>query len=204
MNLYWQYFILISLLLPIVFCPGPMTMFCLSNGMSITRKKSIVAILGGSMAYSIQMFITFIGIDLLDEYPSVIVVIRFVGVFYLAYIGLQYLFSQKTIQLSKNKSLEKNYPQIFLSGFLVAISNPKSIVVYISIFPKYIDPNRALLLQYITLGSLFLVLQFTSAYTYTTLGKYLFSWTRTPIHQLLFRLIVGLALLTASVLLLQT
>lgn len=203
MNTYLEYLIFIGLLLPIVYCPGPMTMFCLSNGISIDRKNSIVAIFGGSTAYSVQMMTTFIGINLLENNPGIILLVRAIGVLYLGYLGLQHLFTNKTLTVD-TRARTKSYRKSFLSGFLVAIANPKSIVVYMSIFPKFIDIHRPILSQYLEIGLIFLLLQFCSAFTYTTLGKTLFSWTKHPRNQLIFRLCVGSALLFASFLLLVT
>lgn len=203
MNTYQEYFFLASLLLPIVFCPGPMTIFCMSNGINLGRRTSILAILGGSTAYGLQMLVTFVGIDLLETYPGCIVIIRMVGVFYLARLGLKYLFTNKVFTQASFPSSTQAKKKLFVSGFFVAISNPKSLLVYISIFPKFFHINQPVFIQYTKMGTMFLVLQFFSALTYTTLGENILKWTEKSSHQFIFRITVGCALLGASFLLFQ-
>lgn len=198
-----DYMAYVGMILPILCCPGPMTMFCMSNGVSVGKMRSVSGILGGTSAYIFQIFVVLAGITLLQHNSAMLNAVRYIGSLYLAYLGLQYILSRNSSSVKGNSDQAKflSHQRIYFSGFLIAISNPKSILIYLSIFPQFVDPAFPVLRQYVFISIIFLVLQFISAFGYVILGARLFQWVQTNHYEKVFYQWVGTSLLLVAIML---
>ena len=193
---FFKYFLIF---LPIVYCPGPMTMLCMSHGMSVGPVRSLPSFLGGTSAYIIQMLVVLFGMSLLQGNPLILTTIRYTGAAYLGYMGWNYLFRKKSLLGGTVRDQNLSKKGLFLSGFLVAISNPKAALVFTSIFPRFIDLQSSYTSQYMKVCVIFLVLQFTSAFSYALMGETFFRWVTKANKEAFCCKVIGITLAAIAV-----
>jgi threonine/homoserine/homoserine lactone efflux protein len=71
---------------------------------------------------------------------SLFMVIKYLGAFYLLWLGFSLLKSQKKTTITVNNVKEKsNLLASFLAGFFLTLGDIKAIVFYVSLFPVFID-----------------------------------------------------------------
>lgn len=75
--------------------------------------------------------------------------------------------------------------------FLVAIGNPKAILIFTAFLPQFIVPDEHISAQFITLGAMFLVLEWIAIAIYAYLGLHLQRWLAGTKAKKLFNRICG-------------
>lgn len=84
-------------------------------------------------------------------------VVKYVGAFYLVYLGVQMIRSSPVegpVAVPAAISLKR----IFRDGFVVALLNPKTTVFFAAFLPQFLRPNAPPMFQSMVLGSLFVVI----------------------------------------------
>lgn len=194
----------IAILTAIIYCPGPMMMFCMANSIKRGPRAVLPALWGGSSAYIVQLIVVSLGLGLLLRHSvEAFDIIKWIGAAYLIYLGLKQWWS-KDVNVKK-KALEeaKRYSagKMYFQGFLVGATNPKSIIIFTALFPQFIDPHEPHLPQLLVLSILFLVIQFFGALSYTYFGGEIFKWLKKRKKEKLIRRIAGTILIAAGILL---
>jgi len=156
--------------------PGPNNFTAMYNGMQSGSMSAVVAAIGRNLAFSILMLVSALGLG------AIIVssvfwfgVVKWLGVVYLLYIGVK-TWRSAPIALDEHESENKS---IALSGhylrgrqeFLIAISNPKAILIFTAIFPQLLDLTLPVTPQFIVIGVTFIVAEFFAAYIYAVSGN---------------------------------
>lgn len=156
--------------------PGPNNFTAMYNGMQSGTASAVIAATGRNLAFSILMLVSALGLG------AIIVssifwfgVVKWLGVAYLLYIGIK-TWRSAPMALDEHESENKN---IVLSGhylrsrqeFLIAISNPKAILIFTAIFPQLLDLTLPVAPQFVVIGVTFIVAEFFAAYVYSMSGK---------------------------------
>lgn len=90
-----------------------------------------------------------------------------IGSLYMLWLGLKLLFSKRA--LVQNTQL--GYQQHFRQELFMALSNPKAILVFLSIFPNFIYPSDNFFLKFALLGLIAMLAEFIMAYSYALFGS---------------------------------
>ncbi|WP_404942497.1 LysE family translocator, partial [Pseudomonas sp. GW456-L14] len=87
--------------------------------------------------------------------------------------------------------------------FLVAIGNPKAILIFTAFLPQFVDPAAPVPGQFLVLGALFLLLEWIAISAYACMGLHMRRWFAEPRGKKIFnRCCAALLSAAASVLLL--
>lgn len=161
---YYLYFS-ISLLASISI--GPSVILAASNGVNFGRKKALAGVFGHVSAVMILALISASGLGLiLMTSELAFSLIKYAGAGYLVYIGVaiwrskgQWAFADKNGQIPAKRAL-------FKQSLLLGLSNPKALVFFSALFPQFIQPEQAILPQFLLLAgtSLCNAFVFTSIY----------------------------------------
>lgn len=161
---YYLYFS-ISLLASISI--GPSVILAASNGVNFGRKKALAGVFGHVSAVMILALISASGLGLiLMTSELAFSLIKYAGAGYLVYIGVaiwrskgQWAFADKNGQIPAKRVL-------FKQSLLLGLSNPKALVFFSALFPQFIQPEQAILPQFLLLAgtSLCNAFVFTSVY----------------------------------------
>lgn len=189
---YLSFFILV---LMIVYSPGPMTIFMMANGMKMQYKNIWPILIGANNAYLCSIILFSFGLtQILQKNLIVIKMIHISGILYLFYMAYNH-WNKKTITVIENESLKiSSNSSLYLKGALIALSNPKTIILFGIIFPQFILQNKNFLIQTTFFGATFLVLQFSSGCIYAYLGRGIKNILEKPSSQHLMNKISALIL----------
>ncbi len=101
-------------------------------------------------------------------------VVKWVGVCYLAFLGVMLLRSRGTLDgalQSAEASNAASARSIFLKSFLVAATNPKGYLFFSAFLPQFIDPSAPQLQQYAALALIFAGIDFIVMFGYALFGS---------------------------------
>ncbi|GAB5072354.1 leucine efflux protein LeuE [Citrobacter sedlakii] len=136
---YWTY--LVGAIF-IVLVPGPNTIFVLKNSVGRGIKGGYLAASGVFIGDAVLMFLAYAGVaTLIKTTPVLFNIVRYLGAFYLLYLGAKILWS--TLKSKGSGASEDAVPfgAIFKRALVLSLTNPKAILFYVSFFVQFIDVN---------------------------------------------------------------
>jgi len=172
-----NFLLYLQILLFLFITPGTPRILIASYSMSYGIEKSIWTALGDISANTIQMIVvTFLIGSFLLSYPSIMIVMKWLGVAYLCYLAYE-LFNTKVKKFDSDKQhYSKTKISFFRDGFLVAGLSPKAIIFIGAIFPNFMNFNDNYISQFIILAVTYVVLDFSSLMIYALGARKISLW----------------------------
>jgi len=152
-------FALLSFVLIIL--PGPNVLFVISRSLVLGRAAGVGTALGGQLGIYAQVAAVALGIGaLVQRSVAVFTVVKLAGAAYVVYLGVQAIRHRKELWAALGAAVEaKSVRRIVSDGFLVGVSNPKSIVFFMAVLPQFVDRSAGHIpFQILLLGTLFIVI----------------------------------------------
>lgn len=137
--------------------PGPNVALNVANSVTYGPRYGFLTVAGTSAAMIPQLALTCIGMAAALRFLSdVFEILRWAGVAYLVYIGWRQWVAP-VVDLTAIHAQPKSVKAIFWRGFLVSLTNPKTLLFYGAFFPQFVDVQEPLLPQMVVLSAIFLV-----------------------------------------------
>ncbi len=141
-----------------IITPGPNVALILSNSLAYETKYGATTVAGISSAMILQIALTLFGMTaLLTLFSDIFEWVRWIGVAYLLYLGIQKLRNNAD-DLSSVKNQRKSLKYIYWQGFVVSLLNPKTMLFYSAFFPQFVNPEHEVGTQFFVLGLTFFCL----------------------------------------------
>src|SRR5262249_27242344 len=129
-------FLLITLVLVIV--PGPIVTLVIATGATRGTRAALITVIGTTLGNGVLLACIALGLNwILKTSSEVFEVLRWVGAAYLVWLGVQ-------TWRHAGQNVEPAAPRgrVYVSrGFLVAVTNPKTIAFFTALLPQFIDPS---------------------------------------------------------------
>ncbi len=137
--------------------PDTSQLLIISNCVRHGLRRSAYTIAGDLTANSLQMTGAAFGLAaIIASSASAFVWIKWLGVAYLVWIGVQLIFSKdQPDDVTASKSGQ--WFRLFRQGFVTSMANPFAVVFFGALFPQFIDPAIPVLPQLLILGVTYLV-----------------------------------------------
>jgi threonine/homoserine/homoserine lactone efflux protein len=154
-------FALASLLLILI--PGPSVLFVVGRSLSLGRRGGLLSVLGNELGAVPLLAAVALGVGTIvaDSLP-VFTAIKLLGAAYLAYLGVQTIRHRRDGETVVADETPRRVPalRIVRQGFLVGVTNPKTIVFFVAVLPQFVDLHHGgpVPLQMMVLGITFLVI----------------------------------------------
>ncbi len=182
--------------------PGPSHLLMLSNSMASGFRPSIATAAGDLSANVLQMLAAGLGLaTVLTASRHGFVVVKWAGVAYLAWLGMQQI---RRPFASQGELLEappvSSRRKLWLQGFVTSAANPKAVVFFAALFPQFLSKELAFWPQMLILGATYIAIDATFLLTYGASADWLASRLKGSTRRWLDRL-AGSCLLGAAVLL---
>ncbi|ORT51751.1 homoserine transporter [Vibrio sp. qd031] len=160
--------------------PGSGTVNSISNGINFGARRSLAAVAGLQVGLVCHIALVGAGIGaLVAQSATAFTVIKWVGVVYLVWLGIQKW--RETSGMSVTDSHEQlSSTTLFRQAVLVNLTNPKSIVFLVALFPQFIDPSQPQFVQLLILGVTTVVIDGAVMIGYTTLASQLRRAVQSP------------------------
>ncbi len=125
--------------------PGPTNIILLSSVLNFGYKKSLPFMLANIISYPVLMGFTALGIGMfLIEHPTLMSLLKTVGVIYLTYMAYKIATSTHSYNTSETQT---NKPFTFWQGLIYPWLNPKAWIVYTSTISIYVSSSHNSLSQ---------------------------------------------------------
>lgn len=130
--------------------PGPDFFLILQTSIRMQLRFALAVCSGIAAANGCYLIIAVMGLEIVRNMPSVMLVLKYLGSGYLIYIGILLLMAPKrSIEEKKANGIlqRESLPHQFMIGFLSAALNPKNAVFYLSLFTAMVSPQTPLPLR---------------------------------------------------------
>jgi threonine/homoserine/homoserine lactone efflux protein len=143
--------------------PGPGVAALVGQSLGGSMRTSLFFLLGMSLGDVTYLTVAIVGLAAIAEaWAGALLVIKAMGGAYLVYLA--YVFWTSDVTVSKVRSRkDRSNTAAFLSGYVITIANPKTVIFYLALAPAVLDMGNVaafdwLWLSLITIAVLFAVL----------------------------------------------
>ncbi|MGB7012380.1 MAG: LysE family translocator [Pseudolabrys sp.] len=129
-------YLLITFVLVIV--PGPIVTLVIATGASRGIRAALVTVAGTTLGNAVLLACIAFGLNwILKTSAEVFEILRWIGAGYLVWLGVQtWRHAGKTLEAPEPRH------RVYVSrGFLVAMTNPKTIAFFTAFLPQFVDPG---------------------------------------------------------------
>lgn len=196
----------LTLFLPACFAlnmaPGPNNLLSVSNATRYGYRTSCLAGVGRLLAFAGMIALASAGLAvMLQTSEWLFYGIKILGAAYLFYLACQ-LWKANPQAETQTRTAEAGLLALARQEFLVAVGNPKAILIFTAFLPQFVDPAQPVTPQFALLGLLFLVLEWIAIAAYAYMGLHMRRWFARPQGKRMFnRCCAGLLSAAATVLL---
>ncbi|MGG5260741.1 LysE family translocator [Phycicoccus avicenniae] len=144
----------------IVAIPGPSVLFTIGRALSAGRRAALLTVLGNAGGILTQIVAIAVGLGpVVASSAAVYTGLKLVGAGYLVWLGVQSFRHRGDLA----DSLAGELPvapaaHAVRAGYLVGVTNPKSLVFFMALLPQFVDPGRPVAAQLLVLGAVFAVI----------------------------------------------
>lgn len=150
--------------------PGPGIFYVLTRSIKGGRSEGIASTLGTTVGGLCHVVAAALGLSAILATSAVAFgVVKYVGAAYLIYLGLRMLWQKDTFEQADLVAL-KNDRDAFRQGIITEALNPKTALFFLAFLPQFINPNGAVMGQFLLLGSISVLLNSTADLIVATLA----------------------------------
>jgi threonine/homoserine/homoserine lactone efflux protein len=167
----WVTFLVASLLF--IQVPGPSLLFTLGRALTVSLRDALLSVVGNALGLLTQVVLVAVGLGaVVAASATAYTVLRIAGAAYVVWLGVQAIRHRadaRTALLTGQRPPERAGLAL-RTGFLVGVSNPKTIVFFVAFLPQFTDPGAAALPQVAALGLAFALLAVVSDSVWATVA----------------------------------
>lgn len=142
----------------LILLPGPNVALIVANSIAHGARYGLVTVAGTSSAMAFQLALTVLGMTtLLAVMANWFEWLRWLGVAYLVYLGVR-AWRAPAIDLTQAPPQPRSARAIYLRGFLVSLTNPKTLLFYGAFLPQFVTAEADMTAQLVLLSATFLVI----------------------------------------------
>jgi homoserine/homoserine lactone efflux protein len=147
-------FVLASTILILI--PGPNVSLIVANSIAYGTRYGLLTVAGTSSAIVVQLALATLGLTAtLDMLAGWFEWVRWVGVAYLLYLGVRQ-WAAAPVDLTHTRPQPRSFRAIALRGFLISLTNPKTLLFYGAFFPQFVSADAPIVPQVVLLSLTFL------------------------------------------------
>jgi len=142
----------------LVLVPGPNVAIIVANSLTHGVRYGLICVAGVSSAQAILLSCIVFGFAaIVAALGAAFEWIRWIGVVYLIYLGIQIMRSLPE-DLDQSEAPRKSIKRTFGEAVLVSATNPKVLLFYGAFFPQFVDTGRPIVMQLVLLALTFWVI----------------------------------------------
>jgi threonine/homoserine/homoserine lactone efflux protein len=140
--------------------PGPSVLFTVSRALTVGRRSALYTVIGNEIGEYAQVAAVAFGVGaLVERSAEIFAIVKWGGAAYLVYLGVQAIRHRRSMTSELAGRTAPVRPlRAVRDGFIVGVTNPKSIVIFVVVLPEFTDRAPGYLpvqLQMLILGGLF-------------------------------------------------
>lgn len=141
----------------LILIPGPNVALIVANSVAHGTRFGLLTVAGTSSAVVVHLALTVLGATaILNFLAASFDWLRWAGVVYLVWLGVR-AWRAPAVDLAGTEAQARSVRLIYGRGFLVGLTNPKTLLFYGAFLPQFITPGPAAADQLLLLAVTFLV-----------------------------------------------
>ena len=195
----------LSVFLPTAFIvaisPGANNVLSLTHGAIAGFYPTVFSLTGRFVAFLLMLVLVAAGLGMVIAASEItLIMLKWFGVCYLTYIGFSMWFSGFG---HKSACLSYNFNRFSLAKkeFIVAIMNPKAVLLFTAFLPQFVSPGRSYFDQLLILGCIYIVVEFFTACIYAASGSMFGSFGSSKSHDRIISRIGSILMMSAALIL---
>jgi threonine/homoserine/homoserine lactone efflux protein len=156
-------FTLASIVLIVI--PGPSVLFTIGRALALGRMGGLLSVLGNALGLLPVVGLVALGVGgVVAQSVVLFTIVKVVGAGYLIYLGIQAIRHRyRAADQAGGAVAPRSAWRQLGEGFLVGITNPKTIAFFVAVLPQFVDLSAgAVPLQMIQLGLVFFAIALVS------------------------------------------
>lgn len=132
-------FAAMSLLICVI--PGPSVLFVIGRALAHGRRVALTSVAGNTLGSYVLVAAVALGIGpVVERSVLLFAALKLAGAAYLVYLGVKALRQRKALALaSADQRTPRGALRTLGEGFVVGVSNPKTMVFYAAVLPQFVD-----------------------------------------------------------------
>lgn len=132
--------------------PGPNMSYLAVLSLAEGRRAGFAAVAGVALGLAIVGIIAALGLAaVISEHPLLYQILRWTGVLYLVWLAYDIWRGDDRDALESSASND-GLTQYFVRGVITNLLNPKAAIFYVAVLPPFIDPERGILRQTLSMS----------------------------------------------------
>jgi len=151
--------------LVLILIPGPAVLFSVGRTLALGRTGGLLSVAGVALALIPIVGLVAIGVGgVIAQSVVLFTILKVAGSLYLVYLGIQAIRHRKDASRTPDLTrLPAGHGRQLWQGFVVGITNPKTIAFFVAVLPQFVDLHAgAVGLQIMELGLVFAVIALVS------------------------------------------
>jgi threonine/homoserine/homoserine lactone efflux protein len=149
----------------LIVVPGPTVLFVVSRALSLGRRAAVTTAVGNEVGEYVQITAVAFGVGAVVQRSLVLfTAIKLAGAAYLIFLGIRAIRNRQALAgVLDAQMLPRTRGRIFREGFMVGVTNPKTVTFFAAILPQFVDRSAGHVpLQLLTYGLVFLLIALVS------------------------------------------
>jgi len=150
---------------------GPSVILAANNGINFGYIKALSGVSGHVSAILVLALVSASGVgSILLASENTFLIIKYLGVLYLAYIGYAIWQNKGSWSLLSQQDNIPSGFNLYKKSLFLGLSNPKALVFFTALFPQFIQADKALIPQFLLLTTTSLINAFIFTFAYAFAG----------------------------------
>lgn len=197
-----NYFAFILTVTMMTIIPGPDTILVLTKTVTNGRKDALICVGGIFLGLSIHSALSILGLSLIIiNSASLFMAIKVAGALYLCYLGIvSFKNSKKSFIKEANEGTSSiSLKRSFLQGLFTNLLNPKVILIFLALFPQFIDKNANSATPFLILCGTFFAIGFSWHMLVILLSSKLKEKLHSPKYSAILNIICGIIFILLAI-----
>jgi len=167
--------------LVIIVIPGPSVLFVVGRALAHGRRVALASVLGNEAGSLVLVALVAAGVGpLLERSALIFTVLKLAGAAYLVFLGARAFARRRRpapISTAAAAAAPSGWARAVLQGFLVGVTNPKTLVFFAAILPQFVARSRGdVPAQMLALGAVFALIATISDAAWSLVASGARSW----------------------------
>ena len=152
----WVAFLIASILF--IQVPGPSLLFTIGRALTVGRREALLSVVGNALGLVVQVAFVALGLGaIVAASAAAYTVLKLVGAAYVVWLGISAIRhrADARIALESPGQTPAAREHAVRTGFIVGVTNPKTIVFFAAFLPQFTSESGSTALQLAVLGVVF-------------------------------------------------
>jgi threonine/homoserine/homoserine lactone efflux protein len=138
--------------------PGPGMFYVLTRSLKSGRREGLASSCGTGLGGLAHVLAAALGVSaILATSALAFSLVKYIGAAYLIYLGVRTLLKEADLDLDASFA-RTNAWHAFRQGIVTEVLNPKTALFFLAFLPQFVNPQGAIFLQFVVLGSVSVLL----------------------------------------------